>query len=196
MTLVTIRKGVTFEAGAAASFRRAETARGRQINTTFTYRSPAEQQRMLDQWNAWLAGKGPKPDFYRPISPKLSWHCKGTAFDSFDARTDRKLEDLLNEHGWYRVVADEDWHWQYYPAKDKHRGEPAGGDATPFATSTEEDEMEIGYIREKPGATVYAVHPWLGTKKGLNIAKWEAAQSAGAVVRQVSRAEIDKIPNA
>lgn len=148
--LVTIRKGVTFAANAAASFRRAEKARGRRISTTFTYRSPELQQQMLNEWNAWLAGRGPKPNFYRPIAPKYSWHCKGTAFDSFEADNDPGFVAFMEEYGWLRVVADERWHYQYYPAKDKHRNEPAGGDEKPFPTPPEEDEMKPKMIHYKP----------------------------------------------
>jgi len=149
-TLVTIRPGVTLEKGAAASFQRAEVAWGKRITTTFTYRSPELQQQMLDQWNSWRAGKGPKPPFYRPISPKLSWHCKGLAIDSNDYQL-KGFRALMQEHGWRWVVSDEAWHMQYYPSLDKHAGEPAGGDATPFPTpdTLEVPEMQgqLDYVR-------------------------------------------------
>lgn len=123
-TIVTVRPGVQFAPDAAASFARAEAAWGRPITVTFSYRPWALQLQMYNTWNCYLAGRCPRPSYYRPIHPSLSWHVKGTALDTPDWQLAGFVQHM-REHGWLRVVSDEAWHFQYYPRQDRHIGEPA-----------------------------------------------------------------------
>lgn len=183
VTLVTIRPGVTFASGAAASFKRAEKAWRKRITSNFTYRSPELQQKMYEAWTAYVNGTGPKPPHGRAIQPKYSWHCKGLAIDTDDWKL-KGFIALMKDHGWIRVVSKEEpWHFQYYADQDKHLGEPAG-EVTPAPkpptpvtpVEEEEDDMKGAFYKNANGVTVYVLfnevsgfyHEWVGINPASN----------------------------
>lgn len=120
-TLVTLRPGLTLEAGAAASWARMEAERGRPLDVNRATVSRADQFEKYYAYLAYKAGRGP----WAPLAlhPDDSWHCYPTAraVDTDDDAWIRAHPD----HGWRFVVKDEKWHAQYYPNLDKHRNDPA-----------------------------------------------------------------------
>lgn len=101
-------------APAAASLARVDRDLGHPIQITYAGRSRAEQQRLRDLY---LAGKG---SYAAP--PGSSPHETGIAID-----TDDRPIAILAEHGWYRPLANEPWHFLYRLTQDKHRNAPATG---------------------------------------------------------------------
>jgi hypothetical protein len=143
-TLTTIRPGVTFTPGAAASFRRLERALGRRVDVNSTYRDWGLQLRMYDDWRAYVEGRGPKPNHSRAVQPKYSVHCQGKALDSDDWRTPGFIA-LAAEHGWIRTAASdptERHHFEYQWWHDQHRDdpEPATITITPDPEPEEEED--------------------------------------------------------
>lgn len=137
----TIRPGVQFTPDAAASFRRAESGWGRTIRANSTYRDYWHQMSMYNNWNAYVAGRGPHPGHSRAIHPDYSIHCRGEALDSPDLVVSGFIAHMAR-HGWVRTAANdptEQHHFEYQSWRDRHRNDPApaGGE-----TITKEwDEM-------------------------------------------------------
>lgn len=131
----TIRPGVQFTPAAAASFRRAEASwrakTGRQfIDCNSTYRDYNTQLRMYNDWNAYVAGRGPKPNHSRAIHPDASIHCRGEALDSDDWVIPGFIAHMAH-HGWIRTAASdptERHHFEYQSWRDNHRNETALAD--------------------------------------------------------------------
>lgn len=136
MAMITLRPGLTLEAGAAASWARMEKRRGRPLDVNRSLASRAVQQKLYEDYLRYLAG-GPWAPLALP--PDKSWHVLGLAVDTDDDEWIRAHPD----HGWRFVVASEKWHAQYYPNLDRHRSEgmPADESAKPFPTIGEEDTM-------------------------------------------------------
>lgn len=137
-----LRPGVAFTPEAAASFLRAEAEWGQPIDANSTYRDWDVQMSMHLAWEAWVAGRGPKPWHSRAIHPRLSVHCQARALDS-DDWTRPGFIALMSRHGWIRTAAGdptEQHHFEYQVDKDQHRNEPApaGVAANPIG---DEDEM-------------------------------------------------------
>lgn len=121
------------DAAAAASIRRIDAALGHPLQTTETGRSFFTQEQ---HWLKYL--RDGYPIALNPNTP--SEHQKGQAVDSDEAQ---KHIALMEEHGWFRTVYRwvngkwtlvERWHFEYFPAKDKHRNAtpaPAGATSTP-----------------------------------------------------------------
>jgi hypothetical protein len=131
----TIRPGVQFTPPASASFRRLEARLGRRVDVNSTYRDWDTQMGMYNAWNAYVAGRGPKPPHSRAIHPSVSIHCQGNALDSDDWRTPG-FNALAAEYGWIRTAAGdptEQHHFEYQVWNDKHRNEgvPAGSVTLP-----------------------------------------------------------------
>lgn len=133
-------------ATAAASIQRIDAALGHPLQITEAGRTGERQQELRDLW---LDGKG----FYaapRGESP----HERGDAVDSDEAQ--RHL-DLMAEHGWYRPLDDERWHFLHRPSRDQHRNDPApAGHTTSPAPTPQEDDMRI--YKEQNG-TYWLVKP-------------------------------------
>ena len=126
----TIRDGVQFEPGAAASFRRAEAALGRRIDVNSSYRDYDKQLSMYTAWNRYVAS-GYNPALYpghsRAIHPGYSMHCKGLAVDSDDWATSG-FNAFMEDRGWIRTAASdptERHHFEYQWWNDQYRNEPA-----------------------------------------------------------------------
>jgi hypothetical protein len=121
----TVRPGVQFTPAAAAAFRRLEARLGRRVDVNSTYRDWDTQMRMYLAWNAYVAGRGPKPPHSRAIHPSVSIHCQGNAIDSDDWRTPG-FNALAAEYGFIRTAASdptEQHHFEYQSWRDQHRGE-------------------------------------------------------------------------
>lgn len=136
--IITLRPGVQFTAPAGASFRRLEADLGRHVDVNSTYRDWDTQMGMHLAWEAWVAGRGPKPWHSRAVHPKYSIHCQGNALDSDDWTTSGFVA-LAAEHGWIRTAASdptERHHFEYQWWRDQHRNDPvpAGGS---------EDDMSV-----------------------------------------------------
>lgn len=141
-TLVTIRPGVQLAPDAAAAFQRYEAALGRQADVNSAYRDWDEQYQL------WLDYQNGVPGAPYALHPDDSMHCKGLAFDTDDRNT------LMDEHGLIATATNvgEPWHRDYIKDRDRHYGEPAGGDAQPFPQTTTEDIMNYIRIKGKSGA--------------------------------------------
>lgn len=110
---------------AAASQRRMDRALGHPQQIT-------EAGRTWDQQNAHYQNylRNGYPIALSPDAPSL--HQMGNAKD-----TDERPVALHNDHGWYHTVYRwvngvwtlvEPWHFEYFPERDNHRNEPAGGE--------------------------------------------------------------------
>jgi hypothetical protein len=142
-TVVTIRPGVTLAPDAGASFRRLEHAWGARVDVNSTYRDWNTQLAMYDAWQAYVTGRGPKPNHSRAIHPKYSKHCQGLATDTDDWRAPGFIA-LAAEHGWIRTAAadpTERHHFEYQWWRDQHRFDPAPADL-PAAHDEPADEPE------------------------------------------------------
>lgn len=142
-----VRAGVQLAPDAAASFRRLEARLGRRADVNRTYADYNTQLRMYLAWQAWVTGRGPKPNHSRALHPDLSMHCRGLAWDSDDWRTPGFIP-LAAEYGWIRTAAgdpSEQHHFEYQVWRDQHRNDPrpAGRSAAAPAPQiqSEEDEM-------------------------------------------------------
>lgn len=132
-----VRDGVGFTPDAAASFRRAEADWGGAIRCNSTYRDWDEQMRMYLAWNAWVQGRGPKPNHSRAVHPDESRHTSGIAFDT-NLWTVPGFIKHMADHGWIRTAAwdpTEQHHFEYQWWNDNHRNDPAP------AGQKEEDEL-------------------------------------------------------
>lgn len=121
-----LRPGVGYEPEAALSMRRLEAALGRWHDCNSSYRDYGVQDGMYRAWEAYVAGRGPKPAHSRAIAPWLSKHCMGLADDSDDWQTPGYIA-LAEEHGWIRTAASdptERHHFEYQRTRDRHYGEP------------------------------------------------------------------------
>lgn len=187
-TLVTLRPGVTFEAMAAASFARMERDRGKPLDVNFSTRAWDLQMSMYLAWEAYVNGKGPKPNHGRAIHPKYSWHVPPIA-RALDTDDDVWIRQHP-EYGWLFVVADEKWHAQYYPNLDKFLGQPTGNE------QKEEEEMSITILERKgnPQATksLYDVKTGRAVRaisQDENTAFRAAQENGGAIYISVLDAE-------
>jgi hypothetical protein len=142
--IVTIRPGVSFVPGAAASWLRMEADAGRPIDCNSSYRDWSTQYQWWLAWEAYANGRGPRPPHGRAIHPDKSMHCRGVAADT----DDWALLLGLADHGWRRTAADEAWHFEYQYWNDKHRNRPAGGVSTPLPTPEPTP-------KRKPRSTMY-----------------------------------------
>lgn len=121
----TVRAGVQFTPAAADSFRRMEAGWGRPIDTNSTYRDWAQQLRMYNAWNCYVAGRCGHPGHSRAIHPDASMHCKGLALDSDDWTTPGFIAHAAS-HGWIRTAANdptERHHFEYQEWRDTHKGD-------------------------------------------------------------------------
>lgn len=66
----------------------------------------------------------------------------------------------------------------------------------PKPDESEEDDMEMHYIYSTGHDRAFVIHPWLGKKRALTTAEYEAAKAAGAVfARGLTKAQVDQIKN-
>lgn len=148
--IVTVRPGVQFVPPAADSFRRLEARLGRRADVNRTYADWDTQLKMYNAWQAYVTGRGPKPNHSRALHPSKSAHCAGLAWDSDDWRTPGFIS-LAAEYGFIRTAANdptEQHHFEYQWWRDSHRNEPvpSGGSAkpnhpTPPPPPLEDDDM-------------------------------------------------------
>lgn len=136
-----VRPGVEFTPDAAAAFRRAEAQVQREfsrnIDVNSTYRSWATQLKMYNDWNAYVAGRGPYPSHSKAVHPSESFHVQGVALDS-DDWVNTRIRAILAENGFIRnrlSVPGENHHFEYIRAQDKNYGVPA------VVPTHQEDEM-------------------------------------------------------
>lgn len=189
VTQVSIGNGQWLAPAAAASFQRVCAQIAHRLQVTEAGRTRAEQQAHRDRYEAYLRG-GPWAPF--AALPGQSPHEFGNAID-----TNERLVAILNDHGWYRPLANEPWHFVYYANRDNHIGETAGtgnntAPTTPPtpdvpATPTRRYDMTSLYYRTGTNPTEYALAGdspgtsanWLETKD-LNLATQWARQHGDA----------------
>lgn len=140
-----IRPGVGYAPEAAASMLRVEAELGRPHQSNSSYRDYNKQLGMYRAWNAYAAGRGPKPPHSRAIHPDFSKHCQGLADDS-NEWIDLDYRAILANHGWIRTAASdltERHHFEYQSWRDNHRhdGVPSTSTQTP-PTIPEENDMD------------------------------------------------------
>ncbi|WP_025105704.1 hypothetical protein [Microbacterium paraoxydans] len=125
------------EAEAAKSQARIDRALGHPQQITEAGRSWEQQN---EHWEHYL--KYGAPIALHPDTPSV--HQMGRAKD-----TDERDVALMNDHGWYQTVYRllngrrtlvEPWHFEYDPARDNHRNDPAPSGAGSTALTFEEDE--------------------------------------------------------
>lgn len=183
--LVTIRPGLTLQAPAAASWRRAESVLGK-LDVNSSYRDWGVQYKAWQAYHAYISGNGPWAPY--ALHPDLSWHCKGLAVDSDDAQ---RLHVTLSEYGWIQtaLAVKEWWHLDYIASRDKHVGEVAGGGSKPLPIPTptpmKELDMHTIYYRTADGK-IYALETATGAARHLSPTEWtrvnEAYKAAGLKV--------------
>ncbi|WP_341935509.1 hypothetical protein MRBLWO14_001161 [Microbacterium sp. LWO14-1.2] len=92
-----------------------------------TYADWDTQMAMYEAWEAWVAGRGPKPNHSRAVHPRESDHTAGVGLDS-DDWTDPEFVELAADHGWIRTHASdptERHHFKYLEGRDNHRNRPS-----------------------------------------------------------------------
>lgn len=115
-----------------------------------------EQQKLIDRWLQGGTYNRP-PYLYEPKRPaRASAHVKdgGIAIDTPEWR---RFLQICAEYGWVQTYSWDVVHFEYNPARDKHRNRGAGASAPATPTPTpaqeeEEDEMkprQIHYIDGK-----------------------------------------------
>lgn len=147
--IVTIRPGVAFEPGAAASWRRLEAAAGRLIDVNSSYRNYSEQLAAYNAYQAYAAGTGPWAPF--ALHPDKSMHCRGLAVDT----DDQTLMKGLPDHGWRQtaLAIGEPWHFDYLATLDQHQGEPAGGGAVPLPLPSRKKGRDMILLKGQDSAS-------------------------------------------
>lgn len=119
---------------AADSLARWEAAKGR-LPLSDAGRTVAEQQALINRWNAGGAANRP-PYLYQPYMPAASGpHVGGHAVDIAPSARGRAEGP---EFGWMHDVASDDVHFVYHPERDSHRG---GGAAASGGNSTVANEQ-------------------------------------------------------
>lgn len=120
---------------AAASLWRVDARIGHPLQITSAGRTRAEQQAAYDRY---LAGTGSFAAF-----PGTSPHEFGNAID-----TNERLVDILADHGWWRPLSFEPWHFVYRAWADNHINESAaGGSGTPSEDDmTPEESSMLRYV--------------------------------------------------
>ncbi|PJI93400.1 peptidoglycan-binding protein [Luteimicrobium subarcticum] len=135
--------GHQLQRDAAAAFRRAEQAAGRDLPITSAYRTAADQRYLYDGYVAHRSG------FNFALPPSRSNHCKGIAIDV--ARGGRTwLARHGREYGWQRD-ANEGWHFNYVPSADQHCDDGGAGGTTdaddrPHRSSTQHRILSVGSV--------------------------------------------------
>lgn len=156
-----IRPGVGYAPEAAASMLRVEAELGRPHQSNSSYRDYNKQLGMYRAWNAYVAGRGPKPPHSRAIHPDVSKHCQGLADDS-NEWVDLDYRAVLADHGWIRTAASdltERHHFEYQSWRDSHRheGVPSTSGQTPPTSPEEEDDMYTDEDRKRDNETRWLV---------------------------------------
>lgn len=121
---------------AAASLWRVDAQIGHPLQITSAGRTRAEQQEAYDRY---LAGTGSFAAY-----PGTSPHEFGNAID-----TNERLVSILADHGWWRPLSFEPWHFVYRASADNHINEgtaAGGGSAAPESIQSQEDDMAYKII--------------------------------------------------
>lgn len=208
-TIVTLGPGIQFEPGAAASFSRLVKRLGRVPDVNRTYADYGTQLRMYNAWQAWVTGRGPKPNHSRALHPDESMHCRGLAWDSDDWATPG-FTGLAAEYGFIRTAASDPTelhHFEYQWWRDEHRNDPttAGGLAPDTDTIQEEDMPNGYYAKGDKSAEVYWIDQTTGKRRKVPKGELTAAQAfnvatggkfGAGYTAVMPQAEFDAIPKA
>lgn len=195
LVIETIRPGVQFTPEAAAAFRRAEAQVraefGRDIDVNSTYRSWAKQMSMYLAWMLYVASGylwSKYPGHSKAVHPSQSFHVAGIALDSDDWRIPRIVQ-ILADNGFIRNrldVPNENHHFEYIRARDKHYGKPTGGTSTkpnpkptPNLDDSEEDDIMGYYFRDVSNANrgYRFFNEARGKSRLVTTAEWESRKA-------------------
>ncbi|MEW2011481.1 hypothetical protein AB0300_18635 [Microbacterium sp. NPDC078814] len=138
------------EVEAAKSQARIDRALGHPQQITEAGRSWEQQN---EHWQHYL--RFGAPIALHPDTPSV--HQMGRAKD-----TDERDVALMNDHGWFQTVYRwvngrrtlvEPWHFEYDPARDNHRNDPApaGGGATAALKTKEFPMFDALYVKQTDG---------------------------------------------
>lgn len=142
------------EAEAAKSQARIDRALGHPQQITEAGRSWEQQN---EHWQHYL--RFGAPIALHPDTPSI--HQKGRAKD-----TDERDVALMNDHGWFQTVYRwvngrrtlvEPWHFEYDPARDNHRNDPAPAGGGTAAPTFQEDDMIAARITDRNGVKHHAI---------------------------------------
>lgn len=143
-TTTTLRNhpGFWMRSDAEASLARWEADHGT-ISVNSAGRTEAEQQRLIDRWDA--GGKYNRPPYLfgpkRPARASSHVYEGGIAFDTSEWQ---RFLRTCADYGWYQRYSWDVVHFEYVPANDKYRNQAAGGNASRPAAPDPiilEDEM-------------------------------------------------------
>lgn len=120
-----------------------------------------EAGRTWDQQNAHYQNylRYGSPIALSPDAPSL--HQMGNAKD-----TNERPGALHNDHGWYLTVYRwvngvwtlvEPWHFEYFPERDNHIGEPTGSGEVPFPVELPDEEDDMLMLNAKVGGNTHKV---------------------------------------
>ncbi|WP_067200113.1 hypothetical protein [Microbacterium sp. XT11] len=151
----------------AASLARIDRALGHPLQITEAGRTGERQQELRDLY---LAGKG---NYAAPRGE--SPHERGDAFDSDEAQ--RHLA-LLEEHGWYRPLPSERWHFLYRASQDRHRNDPTPASTQPAATPPTEIGEDM-FIADCPNGSFLVVPQGNGKPRAVVLDGDSGAERAG-----------------
>lgn len=133
------------DAPAAASLLRVDRQIGHRLQITEAGRTGERQAYLHDGWVRRLPG-------FNYAAPRgESPHEAGNAID-----TNERLVAVLAEHGWWRPLSFEPWHFVYRASHDQHRNDPAptGTPATKPPTPQEDTDMGMQTIRDKERGSI------------------------------------------
>lgn len=157
-------------ADAAQSVFRIDAALGRALQITSAGRTLAQQQALINRWNAGGTANRP-PNLYQPAMPaSASPHVKGNALD-----TNEHAWMIANgpAFGWFHDVASDYVHFVYHPDRDSHAGGGTGVQGTLW------DQQRLNAWAAKDGAAALTED---GVRGPLTIARIKDFQSKHGLV--------------
>lgn len=113
---------------AAASFDRLE-ARAGVIGVNSAGRTAGEQQALINRWDRGGAANRP-PYLYSPQRPASASNHVRNGGQAIDTSAIQHMLTHGGEHGWFRPTSADPVHFEYDPARDKHRA----GTSVPAST--------------------------------------------------------------
>jgi len=142
MTALKNHPGKKLRADAAASLARIEAKHGI-ITVNSAWRTPAEQQELINRWKR--GGKGNRPPYlYEPASIKASNHLDGKAFDTSNINF---MLTTGKDHGWVRTHLYDKVHFVYFPERDKFKGSGSAPAATKGSVKVKNEQNFLNQYR-------------------------------------------------
>lgn len=142
MTVATLKNhpGFWMRDDAAASLARWEADHGI-IGVNSAGRYEWEQQALINRWNQGGTYNRP-PYLYEPKRPARASSHVANGGIAFDTSEHARFRRTSADYGWWQPYSWDVVHFEYDPARDKHRNQPASGAAKPATPEPQEEDEE------------------------------------------------------